>query len=75
MRAPSDMRSRSRCQVARERLHVGVVEVKHRVCHGRDAGADALAGLVLAQRFQKNIFALAGQSRRGTEAIVVLGMT
>src|SRR5262245_32433768 len=61
-------------QVARKRLHVGIVEVDHGLRHGRDAGPDALTHLVVAQRLQQHVLALAREPRRGAEAVEVIAM-
>ena len=44
------------------------------LAHRGHAGTDARAGFEITQRFQQNVFALAGQARGGAEAVVIVGV-
>ena len=68
-------RLRPCCQITGQRLHVCVTQFKRRICHGGDTGPDAFARFEIAQCFQQDVFALAGQARRGAEAIQIICMT
>ena len=61
-------------QIVRKRLEIGIGQIVSDLAHRGHAGTDARPGFEIAQRFEQNVFALAGQARGGAEAVVIVGV-